>query len=312
MGLFVPETDADKTEGAHRGGLRPWKQAWLEPGSLGGVLGPLRVRGPPSSPVIIHCDLAYRSRHLTPRGGWPFRLAVLLQSNGSGLPLLRSAPSQLLVALQAAGLTVPCTNEGPCSPASQVLRGWSIAWSQRPVFRCLGFFHQNIHHHPFHRGLLCCTLSTSTVYPCLYYTFVDAVAPPDLGFPGCLCTIASCPCPCTRSRCSRSTMGLILIHLLAIGTLLNAWLVSPAQVGDNTNKLDWQTWGPYRPNLYFGVRPQIPETLLMGLIWASGDDRNRLVDSMSPTQQTTLSSEYAVLTSHVAQHYGTLASRMTG
>jgi len=31
----------------------------------------------------------------------------------------------------------------------------------------------------------------------------------------------------------------------------------------------WQTWGPYRPNLYFGVRPQVSETLLMGLMWAS-------------------------------------------
>ncbi|KKY36576.1 putative mannosyl-oligosaccharide glucosidase [Diaporthe ampelina] len=78
-------------------------------------------------------------------------------------------------------------------------------------------------------------------------------------------------------------MGFILIHLLAIGTLLNAWLVSSAQIGDNNNKLDWQTWGPYRPNLYFGVRPQIPETLLMGLIWASGDDRNRLVDTLRDT-----------------------------
>lgn len=107
-------------------------------------------------------------------------------------------------------------------------------------------------------------------------------------------------------------MGFILIHLLAIGTLLlNAWLVSSAQIGDNNNKLDWQTWGPYRPNLYFGVRPQIPETLLMGLIWASGDDRNRLVDSMSPPNNSqrppsTQCSHY------VTQHYGTLVSRRTG
>lgn len=138
MGLFVPETDADKTEGAHR--LRPWKQAWLKPGSLGGVLGAAQGPGPPSSPVIIRCELAYRSRHLTPRGGWPFRLAVLLQSNGSAFPLLRSAPSQLLVALQAAGLTVPCTNEGPCSPASQVLRARSIALVPKTSIQMSGFF----------------------------------------------------------------------------------------------------------------------------------------------------------------------------
>src|SRR5436189_3925298 len=31
-------------------------------------------------------------------------------------------------------------------------------------------------------------------------------------------------------------------------------------------------WGPYRPNLYFGVRPRIPKSLLMGLMWAKVDD----------------------------------------
>ncbi|PGH17266.1 hypothetical protein AJ80_04908 [Polytolypa hystricis UAMH7299] len=31
-------------------------------------------------------------------------------------------------------------------------------------------------------------------------------------------------------------------------------------------------WGPYRPNLYFGVRPRIPQSLLMGLLWAKVDD----------------------------------------
>ncbi|PGH31727.1 mannosyl-oligosaccharide glucosidase [[Emmonsia] crescens] len=33
-------------------------------------------------------------------------------------------------------------------------------------------------------------------------------------------------------------------------------------------------WGPYRPNLYFGVRPRIPKSLLMGLMWAKLDDYN--------------------------------------
>lgn len=39
------------------------------------------------------------------------------------------------------------------------------------------------------------------------------------------------------------------------------------------------TWGPYRPNLYFGVRPRIPETLLMGLMWSNGNSRNELISS---------------------------------
>ncbi len=31
-------------------------------------------------------------------------------------------------------------------------------------------------------------------------------------------------------------------------------------------------WGPYRPNLYFGVRPRIPKSLLTGLLWAKVED----------------------------------------
>jgi mannosyl-oligosaccharide glucosidase len=26
-------------------------------------------------------------------------------------------------------------------------------------------------------------------------------------------------------------------------------------------------WGPYRPNLYFGIRPRIPKSLMAGLMW---------------------------------------------
>lgn len=31
-------------------------------------------------------------------------------------------------------------------------------------------------------------------------------------------------------------------------------------------------WGPYRPNLYFGVRPRTPDGLLMGLLWSRVED----------------------------------------
>ena len=30
-------------------------------------------------------------------------------------------------------------------------------------------------------------------------------------------------------------------------------------------------WGPYRPNLYFGVRPKIPKSFMGGLMWARVD-----------------------------------------
>jgi hypothetical protein len=31
-------------------------------------------------------------------------------------------------------------------------------------------------------------------------------------------------------------------------------------------------WGPYRPNLYFGVRPRIPKSLMGGLLWTRVED----------------------------------------
>ena len=39
-------------------------------------------------------------------------------------------------------------------------------------------------------------------------------------------------------------------------------------------------WGPYRPNLYFGVRPRIPKSLTTGLLWAK-------VDSFESVQNST-------------------------
>ncbi|KAL8339038.1 hypothetical protein RB598_007382 [Gaeumannomyces tritici] len=42
-----------------------------------------------------------------------------------------------------------------------------------------------------------------------------------------------------------------------------------------------QRWGPYRPNLYFGVRPQVPKTLLAGLMWAEGGAR--MLDTLRDT-----------------------------
>lgn len=40
-------------------------------------------------------------------------------------------------------------------------------------------------------------------------------------------------------------------------------------------------WGPYKPNLYFGVRPRIPKSLTAGLMWAK-------VDNYATAQTSTL------------------------
>ncbi|XXG99801.1 hypothetical protein Hte_006142 [Hypoxylon texense] len=42
-------------------------------------------------------------------------------------------------------------------------------------------------------------------------------------------------------------------------------------------------WGPYRPNLYFGVRPRIPQSLATGLLWAKVDNYVQVQDSFRYT-----------------------------
>lgn len=35
---------------------------------------------------------------------------------------------------------------------------------------------------------------------------------------------------------------------------------------------DTLLWGAYRPNLYFGLRPRIPQSLMTGLVWFGTQD----------------------------------------
>lgn len=59
----------------------------------------------------------------------------------------------------------------------------------------------------------------------------------------------------------------IFFLLLAFGLYaIPAWSQDVAR--PNNGSL---LWGPYRPNLYFGVRPRTPDSLLMGLMWSNAD-----------------------------------------
>jgi mannosyl-oligosaccharide glucosidase len=42
-------------------------------------------------------------------------------------------------------------------------------------------------------------------------------------------------------------------------------------------------WGPYKSNLYFGVRPRIPKSLSAGLIWGKVDEYVGAQQSMLPS-----------------------------
>lgn len=78
-----------------------------------------------------------------------------------------------------------------------------------------------------------------------------------------------------------------LWRLSALGILLSLFSLI---LGDDTAQHvlsekakvsnDSLLWGPYRPNLYFGVRPRIPKSLLTGLIWAKVDSFQGVQNSM--------------------------------
>lgn len=51
-----------------------------------------------------------------------------------------------------------------------------------------------------------------------------------------------------------------------------------SEIGRASN--DSLQWGPYKPNLYFGVRPKIAKSLAAGLMWAKTDNYQDVQHSM--------------------------------
>lgn len=43
-------------------------------------------------------------------------------------------------------------------------------------------------------------------------------------------------------------------------------------LGQANNTSDTLIWGAYRPNLYFGLRPRIKQSLMTGLMWFGVQD----------------------------------------
>jgi len=82
-------------------------------------------------------------------------------------------------------------------------------------------------------------------------------------------------------------MAAVSVSLLFTSFVVVLMLAQPLEASNLSNATSalnsWQRWGPYRPNLYFGVRPLVPETLLMGLMWASGDSQSRLLGTVRDT-----------------------------
>ena len=50
----------------------------------------------------------------------------------------------------------------------------------------------------------------------------------------------------------------------------------PTVLGQPGNETGSLLWGAYRPNLYFGLRPRIPQSLMTGLLWYGTQDYQSL------------------------------------
>lgn len=73
--------------------------------------------------------------------------------------------------------------------------------------------------------------------------------------------------------------ALLLPLLQSFALVLAEDVQQPLAAAANNDTL---LWGPYRPNLYFGVRPRIPKSLLTGLMWANADDFTSVQQSKLP------------------------------
>lgn len=67
-------------------------------------------------------------------------------------------------------------------------------------------------------------------------------------------------------------LGRSIVLTSAILTLLTCVSALDALTENARLSNDSLVWGPYRPNLYFGVRPRIPKSLTTGLLWAKVDN----------------------------------------
>ncbi len=81
-----------------------------------------------------------------------------------------------------------------------------------------------------------------------------------------------------------SLRQLALFAALSIAPLVSPAAAAPddeAVLHSEIGRLNNQSllWGPYRPNLYFGVRPRIPQSLMTGLLWGRVDSYTEVQNS---------------------------------
>lgn len=78
-----------------------------------------------------------------------------------------------------------------------------------------------------------------------------------------------------------STHASVWRGLACLFTLSQLPLTGAQVAGIEKATNDSLLWGPYRPNLYFGVRPRIPKSLMGGLMWTRVEDYSSVQNSTS-------------------------------
>ncbi|KAF2837098.1 glycoside hydrolase family 63 protein [Patellaria atrata CBS 101060] len=70
------------------------------------------------------------------------------------------------------------------------------------------------------------------------------------------------------------TVSLVLLSLFNPTIARSGAITDETESIESFEKASNQSllWGPYRPNLYFGLRPRIPKSLLLGLMWSRVED----------------------------------------
>jgi mannosyl-oligosaccharide glucosidase len=63
---------------------------------------------------------------------------------------------------------------------------------------------------------------------------------------------------------------------------------APVIFAQSANVSENLLWGAYRPNLYFGLRPQIPQSLMTGLLWYGTDNYQSLTSQYSALHLNTV------------------------
>jgi mannosyl-oligosaccharide glucosidase len=76
-----------------------------------------------------------------------------------------------------------------------------------------------------------------------------------------------------------NSLGAVLLSAFLSVAAADDTAILYKEIARNSNQS--LLWGPYRPNLYFGVRPRIPKSLMGGLMWSKVEDFQSVQNSKS-------------------------------